>query len=209
MNEIPEGSEICDTLSFKKFLDFNYLRELSASKGEKLLFSLININYSREADFQNKNSSNEEKFLHVVLNKKLIKYAMNSNGRLDIYAKAHIVNRLFNALDLKFPQIKNSITNLEILADFTTMEKDLLNILALGENEKFTQKKFDSLIEKFVDDMVARNFDMKIIKELKKMLVLYQNINDQESIKLMESLLVKLMGHPEVIRLNSLYAMIF
>jgi hypothetical protein len=87
---------------------------------------------------------------------------------------------------------------LEILYDFETMEKDLLQTILMGEAEKFTKIKLDLLIEKFSKNLIARNNETNTMKDLKKLLILHQNIDDQESIKLLENILVKLMGHPEV-----------
>lgn len=182
-----------------KFLQFNNENELTSEKNSNILFVLRNTNsYTDNNIIEVENLSIDDK-LSINLDKKLIDYALKSNGRLDIYAKAHFILNLISALDKKTNgDLKLKLNNLEILKYFETMEKDLLGIISMGESEKFTKNKFDNLIENFVENLIARNYELKTIKDLKKMIVLYQNINDQQSLKLLENLLIKLMGHPEV-----------
>jgi hypothetical protein len=183
--------------SFVKFLEFNQENNLTSDKNASILFLIKDANNPNNINSSLENLSLENT-LKITLNSKLLNYAIKSNGRLDIYAKAHFFLSLFSALENKNANLRSKLKNLEVLKDFETMEKDLLNTISMGEAEKFTKSKFDALIEKLVENLIARNNETKIIRDLKKLLVLYQNINDQESLKYVENILVKLMGHPEV-----------
>jgi len=171
----------------------------SLNKKNSNIYFLIK-NYSENLDIINREFENLNLNSKIVisLNKKIFDYALKSKGRLDIYAKAHFIVNLINALEKIIPNMKSNLKNLEILYDFETMEKDLLQTILMGEAEKFTKIKLDLLIEKFSKNLIARNNETNTMKDLKKLLILHQNIDDQESIKLLENILVKLMGHPEV-----------
>jgi len=199
LKEIFENTENNDMNSLLKLLQFNNENELTSEKNSNILFLLRDTNINTDDNLiELENLSIDDK-LTINLDKKLIKYALNSNGRLDIYAKAHFFLNIISALDKKTNgDLKHKLNNLEILKYFETMEKDLFGIISMGESQKFTKNKFDNLIENFVENLMARNYETKTIKELKKMIVLFQNINDQQSLKLLENLLIKLMGHPEV-----------
>ena len=197
MKEIFENSEKNEFNSLTKLLEYNRETNLTSEKNNKILFLIGDVNNSNNANLALENLSLGNK-MKITLNSKLINYAIKSNGRLDIYAKAHVFLSIFSALENRVTNFRSNLKNLEILKDFETMEKDLLGIISVGEAEKFTKTKSDALIEKLVENLIARNNETKIIRDLKKLLILFQNINDQESLKYLENILVKLMGHPEV-----------
>lgn len=197
LKEVFEHSEKNEFNSLVKFLEFNEEINLTSDKNTSILFLITSANNPNNIISSLENLSLENK-LKINLNSKLLNYASKSNGRFDIYAKAHFFLSLFSALENKNVNLRTKLKNLEVLKEFETMEKDLLNTISMGEAEKFTKSKFDALIEKLVENLIARNNETKIIRDLKKLLVLYQNINDQESLKYVENILVKLMGHPEV-----------
>lgn len=197
LKEIFEISENFDCNSIVKLVEFKQESNLTNEKNPTILFVIKETNNSNGNNTELENLSLDNK-IKITLNSKVINYALKSNGRLDIYAKAHFILSLIDALEKKNCNIRANLKNLEILKDFETMEKDLLGIISIGEAEKFTKTKSDALIENLVENLIARNNETKIIRDLKKLLVLYQNINDQESLKFLENILVKLMGHPEV-----------
>lgn len=84
-----------------------------------------------------------------------------------------------------------------MLKNFKKMEEMILHVILQAEKEKFTQEKYNQFIEKIANGIKTRNFDNKIIKELKTLLSLYQNTNDEKSLKFMENILIKLIGHPD------------
>jgi len=197
MKEIYENSEKNEFNSHIKLLEFNNEINFTSYKNSSIIFLIKDDNKSNSMNSALENLSLENK-LQITLNSNILNYSIKSNGRLDIYAKAHFVFSLFSALENKKANFRSNLKNLEVLKDFETMEKDLLGIISKGKAEKFNKTKLNSLIEKLAENLIARNNDTKIIRDLKSLLVLYQNINDQESLKYVENLLVKLMGHPEV-----------
>lgn len=184
----------------EKFLDFQNEKNQNSANINIIIENPV-LNNEEVTKWDSLNLTNS---LNVFLNKKLIDYARKSNGRLDIYAKAHVFNRVILTLTKKIPNIKDNLKKTQIFNDFEVMEKDLVNTIKIGEGERLINEKFVKFIEKFAQDIIERKNDTKSMKDLKKLLILYQNINDETSIKLLENLLVKLMGHPDVNKLNNL-----
>jgi hypothetical protein len=90
-----------------------------------------------------------------------------------------------------------------------TMENDLLMIISFAESAKLTNEKYMSYVNIFINN---KNKIPQALKELRKYLVAFQNINDQSSIKILERLFIQLLGcvdkevcNDAVILLNMLY----
>lgn len=131
---------------------------------------------------------NNQKTGEIHLSKKILHYGLVTNGRLDIYIQAHFLKSFLQS-------IKKESVYPEFFESLSTMESDLFGIIQAGEAEKLTEKKYLELVEIFVrhGEKITNS-----LKTMKKLLAIFQNLNDNESIKILERLLVQLLGHPEV-----------
>ena len=144
-------------------------------------------------------------------------YGSCTDGRLDIYAKSHILKQFLNSniikkeiksLELDYrDDLNKRIEALTVVSN--TMENDLLKFISYGEISKYTNEKYMDHVDIFINN---KNKIPQAIKELKKYLVAFQNIADQNSIKNLERLFIQLLGHVEkdvrneaVVMLNMLY----
>jgi starch synthase len=123
-----------------------------------------------------------------ILNENLVKLGEKGKGRLDIYVKAHIIKSII--LFLGISELTAFITN------FQTMEDDLLKVAETAEKEKFTMEKYNNMVILFSNGE-KRDEWYKILPQLKKLLIVFQNVNDKESIENLERLYIQLLGHFE------------
>ena len=133
----------------------------------------------------NNETSSNGKF---VLNENLIKIGENGKGRLDIYVKAHIIKNII--LFLGISELSAFTTN------FQTMEDDLLKVVETAQKEKFTLDKYNEMVTLFANGERKDEW-MKVLSQLKKLLIVFQNVNDLESIDNLERLYIQLLGHFE------------
>jgi hypothetical protein len=124
----------------------------------------------------------------IIIDKKLFLYSYNSEGRLNIYTKAHILNRIIHNSHLVSP----SFTSTDFITGINTMEKDLQKLIQQAESFKIDNLKFAEYVEIFVNE---REKIPQALKELRKGLTLFQNLNIKSSLKILENLYVKLLGH--------------
>ena len=136
-------------------------------------------------DFNNIN--NKEK--NLKFSKKLFFYSLNSEGKLDIYLKAHILKQIL--IFLKFESL-----NASFFETLKIMEKDILDLITIGETERLTEEKYLNYVEIFVKEPQKIDYSLK---HLKKILNIFQNLGDTKSIKLLEKLFIQLLGHSQVI----------
>lgn len=73
-----------------------------------------------------------------------------------------------------------------------TMESDLKKIIELGESLKLTQEKYLEYVDIFIN---KQEKIPAVMKELKKLLAVFQNINETFSLKILERLFIQLLGH--------------
>ena len=123
-----------------------------------------------------------------VLNKKLLTLGQKGLGRLDIYVKAHIIKSII--LYLGIDELAAFTQN------FKVMEDDLIKVSETAEKQKFTMEKYKEMVELFSNGEKKDEWYQTLL-QLKKSLVLFQNVNDQESICNLERLYVQLLGHFE------------
>ena len=121
-----------------------------------------------------------------VLNKKLLSLGQKGYGRLDIYVKAHIIKSII--LFLGIPELAAFTQN------FQTMEDDLIKVSDTAEKEKFTCDKYKRMVDLFANGEKKDDWD-KVLLQLRKLLIVFQNVNDQQSIDNLERLFVQLLGH--------------
>ena len=122
----------------------------------------------------------------LVLNKKLLILGQKGFGRLDIYVKAHIIKSII--LFLGIDELAAFTQN------FKTMEDDLIKVSETAQQQKFTMEKYNEMVNFFSNGEKKNEWDQTLL-QLKKALVLFQNVNDQESISNLERLYIQLLGH--------------
>ena len=125
---------------------------------------------------------------NFVLNKKLLTLGQKGLGRLDIYVKAHIIKSII--LYLGIDELAAFTQNFKI------MEDDLIKVSETAEQQKFTMEKYNEMVNLFSNGEKKDEWYQTLL-QLKKALVLFQNVNDQESISNLERLYVQLLGHFE------------
>ena len=121
-----------------------------------------------------------------TINQKILQLGLESNGKLDVYSKIHILKALINFVN---SEKLRPYTN-----DFQQMENDLIKLYKNAQKEKMTEEKYNEYVKVFIDGE-RRDDWMKIIASSKKAISIFQNINDFESIKIYEKLFIQLLGH--------------
>lgn len=96
-----------------------------------------------------------------------------------------------------------------ITSSANIMESDLLKIISFAEVSKLSNEKYMDYVDIFINH---KNKIPQVLKELKKYLMAFQNINDKSSIKILERLFIQLLGYADkevvneaVVLLNMLY----
>ena len=125
---------------------------------------------------------------HFEINKTIIQLGINSKGRLDIYVKAHIIK---NIILFSGREELNAFTQI-----FQLMEDDLTKLYETAKKEKFGEESFLETVKLFANGELRDKWKSKIAT-FKKMLTVYQNVNDETSIKYLERLFIQLLGHFE------------
>ena len=120
------------------------------------------------------------------INQKILELGLNSQGKLDIYSKIHILKALINFINLE--KLK------PYTKDFQQMENDLIKLYKNSQKEKMTQEKYNEYVEVFTNGEKREEWS-KIISSCKKAISIFQNINDLDSIKIYEKLFIQLLGH--------------
>ena len=127
---------------------------------------------------------------NISINKKLFETGLKTLGRLDIYIKSiifkQIINIHLNSLEKVLPK--------EFLSSLNTMEKDINRILSAAESQAMNVEKYSKLLNIFVDDNTMKR---EQIKDLRKLFIVYQNVNDEVSLKFCEKLFIQMLGHRE------------
>lgn len=186
--DFPTSKELLKSINFLKESDNEFQKNPNEDK-EKIYFFLMDQNESNSFQEEKENSC-----INIFLSKNFITKTSKVNGRLDIYARAHLINN--------FPGLKNSKNSKnsepEIFKIFKKMEETIFEYINLAEKEKFTKEIFDDYINKIGEGIKNRNYNNNILSNLKKSLKLFQNVNDEKSLKFMEEILIKLMGHPDI-----------
>jgi len=120
------------------------------------------------------------------INQKILELGLNSQGKLDIYSKIHILKALINFINLE--KLK------PYTKDFQQMENDLIKLYKNSQKEKMTEEKYNEYVKIFTDGEKREEWS-KIISSCKKAISIFQNINDLDSIKIYEKLFIQLLGH--------------
>lgn len=169
----------------------NYEINKSLFKSENLDI-FINIINSLDQTISHNNTG-------ILINSNFVKYGLKTNGRLDIFFKAHLLKQIFLYFDNE-TDFHSSLNN---------MESDILKTITFGEFLKLTEEKYMEYVEIFVNkkDKIDQS-----LREIKKSFSVLQNLNDSSSLKILEKLFIQLLGHYDtdirneaVILLNMLY----
>ena len=120
------------------------------------------------------------------INQKILELGLNSQGKLDIYSKIHILKALINFINLE--KLK------PYTKDFQQMENDLIKLYKNSQKEKMNEEKYNEYVQIFTNGE-KRDEWPKIISSCKKAISIFQNINDLDSIKIYEKLFIQLLGH--------------
>ena len=148
-----------------------------------LIKEMLNNKEKSEKKLQNENIILRIKISNVDIkeqcegvNKKLIENAMLSRGRLDLYAKAYILNF-----------IKKS----ECLCKLSTKLLELY----LNKENSFDEEKVKEYVDLFTKEEMEEKWKEELNEVLPKMIDYYQKINDMQSLRNIEAILIKLLGH--------------
>lgn len=120
------------------------------------------------------------------INKVLLDLGIMSNGRLDVYVKAHIIKNI-----ILYSGKEEFNAYIQI---YQKMEDDLTKLYETAKNDKFDEKKYNDAVVLFTNGELSDDWKTHITK-YKNMLTVYQNVNDVESIKYLERLFIQLLGH--------------
>ena len=155
---------------------FNKYSNKENSEKSKLILIILDNN--------NINKSGKEK--NIKINKLILELAFESRGRLDIYMKIHILKSLL--LYINSPRLSSYIYL------FDKMELDLMNSYQASLSNELDEFKYEQLVNIFTDIENKNNWD-KYLLNLKKLLSIFQNFNNEKSISILEKLFIQLLGH--------------
>ena len=174
-------------LADNESIHYNYIylaekifQKLIISKDEKNNISKIPLIILNKYN----NNINKEKNIHI--NKIILELSFESNGRLDIYMKIHILKSILIFI--------NNSKFYSYIHLFEKMEFDLINLYQNSLTNKLEENKYNHLLNIFADIDNKKKWDEYLLN-LKKLLSEYQNINDEKSIKILEKLFIQLLGH--------------
>ena len=99
------------------------------------------------------------------INQKILELGLNSQGKLDIYSKIHILKALINFINLE--KLK------PYTKDFQQMENDLIKLYKNSQREKMTEEKYNEYVQIFTDGEKRDDWP-KIISSCKKAISIFQ-----------------------------------
>ena len=169
-------------------IHYNYIY-LAEKIFPKISISKKENNYIMKIPFiitnNDKNISNKSE-KYIKINRLILELAFESKGRLDIYMKVHILKSLL--LYLNNPKLSSYIQL------FEKMELDLINLYQASLSNKLDEFKYEQIVNIFTEIENKEKWD-EYLFNLKKLLSIYQNIKDENSIKILEKLFIQLLGH--------------
>ena len=124
----------------------------------------------------------------LQIKKLIIDLGIQSHGRLDVYVKIHIMKAIIIFL--------NDEDILPYIQIFEQMEDDLLKLYKNSVKEKLNKKKYDEYVDIFTN-LEMRNKWKEHLTHFRKLIGMFQNVNDLESLNILETLLIQLLGHFE------------
>ena len=120
------------------------------------------------------------------IKKLILELGFQSHGRLDVYVKIHIIKSLIIFLNkselMPYTQI------------FAQMEDDLMKLYNNSTKEKLSQERYDEMVTAFANGEMRDKWKEHLV-HCRKLLGIFQNVNDDYSIKILEKLFIQLLGH--------------
>ena len=129
-----------------------------------------------------------KKSTDLQIRKLILDLGFNSHGRLDVYVKIHIMKAIIIYL--------NDEDILPYIQIFQQMEDDLLKLYSNAVREKLNKKKYDEYVDIFTNLNMREKWKDHLI-HCRKLIGMFQNVNDIESLNILERLLIQLLGHFE------------
>ena len=124
----------------------------------------------------------------LQIKKLILDLGFKSNGRLDVYVKIHIIKAIIIYL--------NDEDILPYIQIFQQMEDDLIKLYHNSVREKLNQKKYEEYVDIFTNLEMRDKWKEHLI-HCRKLIGMFQNVNDNESLDILERLLIQLLGHFE------------
>ena len=164
---------------------YNYI-DIAKKSFSNLKISEEDTNISKIPIVLQKEISRKSSDLQIK--KLILDLGFQSHGRLDIYTKIHIIKAIILYL--------NDEEILPYIQIFQQMEDDLLKVYENSIKEKLNEKKYDKYVHIFTNIDLMDKWKEHLI-HCRKLIGIFQNVNDKKSINILEKLMIQLLGHSE------------
>ena len=124
----------------------------------------------------------------LQIKKLILELGFQSHGRLDVYMKIHIMKAIIIYI--------NDDDILPYIQIFQQMEDDLIKLYNNASKEKLDKKKYNEYVDIFTNLNMRDKWREHLI-HCRKLIGMFQNVNDFESLDILERLLIQLLGHFE------------
>ena len=131
-------------------------------------------------------SINFESTRNFEINKLILELGFRSNGRLDVYTKIHTIKSI-----VKYIKNKELLVYIKI---FNQMENDLMNLYINSQKEKLDFDIYEHMMNIFVNGEMQEKWD-EYLNHCRKLIGVFQNVRDLQSLKILEKLFIQLLGH--------------
>ena len=164
---------------------YNYI-EIAKNSFSNLKISEEDTNISKIPIVLQKEISRKSSDLQIK--KLILDLGFKSHGRLDVYVKIHIIKAIIIFL--------NDEDILPYIQIFQQMEDDLLRLYENSLKEKLNEKKYEEYVNIFTKIEFFDKWKEHLI-HCRKLIGIFQNVNDKKSLFILEKLLIQLLGHAE------------
>ena len=164
---------------------YNYI-DIAKKSFSNLKISEEDTNISKIPVVLQKKISRKSSDLQIK--KLILDLGFQSHGRLDIYLKIHIIKSIIIYL--------NDEDILPYIQIFQQMEDDLLKLYENSLKQKMNEKKYEEYVNIFTNLDLMDKWKEHLI-HCRKLIGIFQNVNDKKSINILEKLMVQLLGHSE------------
>ena len=167
----------------KEFIHYNYIY-LAEKSFPNLAFSKEETDISKIPIILHNHISENSNYFKIK--KLIIELGIQSHGRLDVYVKIHIIKAIINYL--------NDEELLRYIQIFHQMEEDLMKLYENSKSQKLNLTKYEQMVNIFVDGEMKDKWN-EYLNYCRKLLGIFQNVSDIQSIKILEKLFIQLLGH--------------
>ena len=164
---------------------YNYI-DIAKKSFSNLKISEEDTNISKIPIILQKEISRKSSDLQIK--KLILDLGFQSHGRLDIYVKIHIIKAIIIYL--------NDEDILPYIQIFQQMENDLLKLYQNSLKEKLNEKKYEEYVNVFTNLDYMDKWKEHLI-HCRKLIGMFQNMNDKKSLNILEKLTIQLLGHSE------------